>query len=56
MKEFLMTLLSTLSDIEVKGKANMDKMLGCIIAAERELAKIQSEDSTGEAEEINDGE
>ena len=48
MDEFLRTLISTLSDIEVKGKSNMDKLLGCILAAEHELSKIEAEESIGE--------
>ena len=28
------TLISTLGDIEVKGRENMDKLLGCILAVE----------------------
>lgn len=55
MKEFLTTLIATLNDIEVKGKTNLDSLLGCIIAAEHELAKIQAEELTGEDGEI-DGE
>ena len=48
MKEFLKTLISTLNGIEVKGKDNMDSLLGCILAAEHELSKIEAEESTGE--------
>lgn len=56
MKEFLITLISTLNGIEVKGKKNMDSLLGCIMAAEHELAKIEAEETTGEIEESDDGE
>ena len=56
MEEFLTTLISTLNSIEVKGKDNLDSLLGCIIASERELAKIHAEESMGEAEVIDDGE
>ena len=56
MNEFLTTLITTLNGIEVKGKANMDALLGCILAAEHELAKLRAEESTGEAEVIDDGE
>ena len=55
MEEFLITLISTLNDIEVKGTSNMDSLLGCIPACEHELAKIQAENATGEDGEI-DGE
>lgn len=56
MKEFLTTLITTLNDIEVKGKKNMDALLGCIVAAEHELAKIEAEETTGEIEESDNGE
>ena len=55
MKEFLHTLILTLNDIEVKGKNNLDALLGCIMAAEVELAKIESEESIGK-EVTDDGE
>ena len=55
MRDFLETLIATLNGIEIKGKDNMDALLGCIVAAERELAKLNAEESTGE--EVNiDGE
>ena len=53
MEEFLNTLIATLGDIEVKGKANLDALLGCILAAEHELAKIKAENATGEEGEMN---
>ena len=55
MEQFLTTLLATLNDIEVKGKANLDSLLGCILACEHELAKIHAEEQAGE-EVIVDGE
>lgn len=51
MKEFLANLLKSLDRIEVKGKDNMDIMLGCIVAIENVIAKIEAE----EAEEVEDG-
>ena len=51
MEEFLTTLIATLNTIEVKGKDNMDKLLGCIFTAEHQLAKIRAEESTGEVSE-----
>lgn len=48
MKEFLLTLINTLNSVEVKGKSNLDAILACIVAAERELAKIDAEESVGE--------
>ena len=53
MEEFLMKLIITLNDIEVKGKENLDSLLGCILACEHELAKIRAENSTGEDGEID---
>ena len=50
MEEVFNSLLATLNDIEVKGKDNMDKLLGCIMACEHQLAKIRAEESTGEEE------
>lgn len=35
MEEFLKTLLSSLNSIEVKGKDNIDILLGCILAVEK---------------------
>lgn len=51
MIEFLKTLLSSLNGIEVKGRANMDILLGCIMAVERMINKIEAEETTGESEE-----
>lgn len=51
MKEFLYTLLRSLDAIEVKGKSNMDILLGCMNAVEHEIAKIEAEESAGEETE-----
>lgn len=53
MEEFLRTLIATLNTVEVKGKDNMDKLLGCIFMAEHQLAKIRTEEST---EVVSEGE
>ena len=50
MEEFLLKLLNTLNNIEVKGKDNLNRLLICIFEAEHELAKIQAENVTGEGE------
>ncbi len=57
MEEFLRTLLATLNDIEVKGKQNMNLLLGAIMATEQELATLSAEESTGEIinEEADNG-
>lgn len=57
MEEFLRTLLATLNDIEVKGKQNMNLLLGAIMATEQELATLSVEESEGEIinEEADNG-
>ena len=35
MEELIRKVLATLDKVEVKGKANMDKMLGCMQALEK---------------------
>lgn len=45
-KNTIMALISTLNGIEVRGKANMDRLLGCIVTLEdalRELSESQEE-------------
>ena len=51
MKVFLETLLKTLNCIEVKGKDNVNYLLGCICAVEKMMATI--EQNTEETEEDN---
>ena len=48
MEEFLIKLINTLNDVEVKGRDNMSRILVCIAEAEHILAKIQAEETTGE--------
>lgn len=55
MEEFLIKLINTLNDVEVRGRDNMSRIVVCISEAEHMLAKIQAENSTGEDGEI-DGE
>ena len=50
MKEFLASLLQTLNCIEVKGKDNMNYLLGCILAIEQQIKKIENEDSVEKEE------
>lgn len=52
MEEFLVKLINTLNDVEVKGRDNMNRVLLCIFEAEHMLAKIQAENSTGEDGDI----
>ena len=51
MNEFLHALLLSLNCIEVKGKDNLDTMLGCMMAIERKIAEIENE----EGETATDG-
>jgi hypothetical protein len=50
MKEFLERLLQSLNEIEVKGKANIDILLGCMMAIERAIAQTEE---TKEGQESN---
>lgn len=43
MKEFLIMLLRSLNNIEVKGKDNMDVLLGCMMAIENKIVEINEE-------------
>lgn len=45
MKEFLSTLLQSLNQIEVKGKDNMDVLLGCIFAVEQKISEIDADEN-----------
>lgn len=49
MKDFLNQLLFSLGCIEVKGKENLDTLLGCILAIEQQIASLdaESEDTDG---------
>jgi len=48
MREFLNTLLASLNTIEVKGKNNIDVLLGCMMAIEQQIAAL--DEPTEEAE------
>lgn len=45
-------VLNTLEDIEIKGKKNIDAMLGCMIALENfiQMAEAESKDEHAEKE------
>lgn len=49
MKDFLMQLLTSLEQVEVKGKHNMDILLGCMMAIERAIEQMN------ESKEEQDG-
>lgn len=50
METFLKTLLESLNRIEVKGKDNIDILLGCMIAIENAINELNPQ-----AEEEQDG-
>lgn len=52
MREFLTQLLTSLNSVEVKGRTNMDILLGCMLAIEN---KIQQLDAPAEKSEAEDG-
>lgn len=45
MREFLKTLLASLGTIEVRGRDNLDTLLGCMLAAERKIAELEAEEA-----------
>jgi len=51
MKDFLKTLLASLDSLTVKGKENMDILLGCMMAIEKAIEQLDKEDE----EAVNDG-
>ena len=51
MIDFLNTLLQSLNQIEIKGKDNMDILLGCIYAVEQKITEL----NTPEESEEDDG-
>ena len=50
MNDFLITLLNSLNTIEVKGKNNLDTLLGCIMAIESQIARINATEAENETE------
>lgn len=48
-------VLNTLEDIEIKGKKNIDAMLGCMNALENFLRNAVAEKNKNEDEVVNDG-
>ena len=52
MTEFLRALSRTLNNIEVKGKDNLDMLLGSIMAIEDMIAKIEKSENK---QEVDDG-
>lgn len=50
MEEFLRSLLRSLDQLEVRGRENLDIVLGCMLAIEQVLTQIQENE-----EEVSDG-
>lgn len=48
-------VISTLNDIEVKGKDNLDHLLGCINALESFVLIAESQSGPEKEEEVNGG-
>lgn len=48
-------VLNTLEDIEIKGKKNIDAMLGCMNALENYIRNAVAEKNQKEDEVVNDG-
>ena len=48
MKEFLETLLASLGEVEVKGRANLDILLGCMMAIEKAIAQLNETETKEE--------
>ena len=44
MKEFLERLLQSLNEIEVKGKTNIDILLGCMMAVEQAIKQMEEKE------------
>ena len=54
----LRLVLNTLNDVEVKGKDNLDRLLGCINALETALQNLEALDTSTEVsneEEVSHG-
>ena len=54
MKEFLQTLLVSLNNLTVKGKDNIDILLGCMMAVEKAIAQLDAPELAQE-NEVEDG-
>lgn len=53
MKTTLQRVINTLGEIEVKGRANLDRLLGAILALEKVVAQIQM-DERGDVDATDD--
>lgn len=48
------SLLKTLDEIDVRGRENMDKMLGCMLLLEKVLQAIKEGNGEGTEDDHND--
>lgn len=55
MDQFFDNLLLSLNDIEVKGEANLNILLGCILAIKNARAALKPSPETPEKEEAENG-
>lgn len=55
MTEKLIAVLNVLNKVEVKGKNNLDRLLGCIQALEEAVLELQITESQKETEVNADG-
>lgn len=53
MRDFLYNVYLSLCKVEVKGKENMDILLGCILAIEQKISEIDAEP---DKKEVSNGE
>lgn len=53
--EMLRCVISTLNDIEVKGRENLDKLLGSIMALERIAQDMECPSPAEASKEVADG-
>lgn len=44
MKQNLLNILNTLGQIEVKGRDNLNKLLGCMLLLEKTIAAMKEEE------------
>lgn len=51
MRDFLNTLLASLDTLEVKGKQNLDVLLGCMMAVEKAIAQLEAQEKEPEETE-----
>lgn len=53
MTEILKAVITTLNSIDVRGKSNMDRMLGCINALEQTVRALEAPQTEEKEDEDN---